>query len=164
MQESLLPVRMLLLPGRLVLQGERVRVQQLLRVPGISLNEEEASAEYLDKQASGEHRTKDGPEDVATIDDQDDNAAAPTVTAAFKADCMQSNLLENWDVCKNHCSPYICCFCPIRSCYKEKDSECEHYYLCEDLFFNKEEASAKYLDKQASVEHWTKDAGDREAQ
>jgi len=67
-----------------------------------------------------------------TVPNEEEPAALDGRT--FKDQCKQSNLEENWEICKNHCSRYKCCFDPDNSCYDQKRLECDEYFICEEFF------------------------------
>jgi len=66
------------------------------------------------------------------------NAGAPTQNT-FKTDCIMKNIEENWDMCKNHCQPFECCFGSTNSCYSLQKEKCDEYYICEEFFFTPED-------------------------
>lgn len=92
----------------------------------------------------------DGPEDGVGGDgdgdenknggNNDDNAPTSNTNNGglhtFKTDCLQNNFKDNWDLCKNHCSRFECCFSGVDSCYKENALECDEYYLCEEFYLD----------------------------
>lgn len=61
---------------------------------------------------------------------------SPVQIRTFKKDCMQFNLRDNWDLCKDHCAPMACCFTRQNSCYNERTLECEEYYICEEFYLD----------------------------
>jgi len=61
-------------------------------------------------------------------------AATVVVSRGFQKDCLDSNLYQNWDICRGHCNPYECCFRAQGSCYAEQKLECDEYYICEEFY------------------------------
>jgi len=72
----------------------------------------------------------------------------------FKDSCSTMNKLQqNWDVCKNHCSRFACCFREGNgSCYDEEQQECDEYSICEEFFdveeYGEDESSTSFIDKE----------------
>eukprot|EP00584_Thalassiosira_punctigera_P002152 CAMPEP_0172531610 /NCGR_PEP_ID=MMETSP1067-20121228/4945_1 /TAXON_ID=265564 ORGANISM="Thalassiosira punctigera, Strain Tpunct2005C2" /NCGR_SAMPLE_ID=MMETSP1067 /ASSEMBLY_ACC=CAM_ASM_000444 /LENGTH=839 /DNA_ID=CAMNT_0013316007 /DNA_START=123 /DNA_END=2642 /DNA_ORIENTATION=+ len=67
-----------------------------------------------------------------------DGVAVATVGDDFKRDCMNNNLAQNLDICRNYCVEFECCFMNPGSCYEERQAECDAYYYCEEFYFDKE--------------------------
>jgi len=69
-------------------------------------------------------------------DDATDNAAsASDLAGIFDTRCTSWTLEDNWDFCKNACSPHKCCFVEsLDSCYADEVALCNAYSICE-LFY-----------------------------
>eukprot|EP00581_Thalassiosira_minuscula_P030327 CAMPEP_0183777694 /NCGR_PEP_ID=MMETSP0739-20130205/49634_1 /TAXON_ID=385413 /ORGANISM="Thalassiosira miniscula, Strain CCMP1093" /LENGTH=431 /DNA_ID=CAMNT_0026019881 /DNA_START=1 /DNA_END=1293 /DNA_ORIENTATION=- len=76
---------------------------------------------------SGDNSGSDTPDSVST-------------KKTYKTLCSTiSDLQKNREACKNHCTPFECCFDYDNPCYEEHSQECDEYYLCEEFYMKEEE-------------------------
>lgn len=97
-----------------------------------------------DAEAGGDASTSKNAPTINNVSGPTSNSASGTSNShdteqSFKALCSQSNLQQNWDTCKSHCSRYGCCFSRENSCYQKNTLECDEYYICEEFYSDEEE-------------------------